>query len=185
MPDPTRPARSATPGPPADDRPPVELVRWPDQDARRRLLATLERPRLLLLAPDAPPPALLDDLELWVPDGSDPALIATAIAALQQKTLTAGGVPVLDDDGLLWFQGRWIAIPETQLPVVDLLVDNYRRLVRNDDLQRAYQRGGGSGTIASLRSLVSRIGQRLRPIGLDLQVIRRRGVLLTDQPSTP
>jgi hypothetical protein len=183
MPDPATRTAHVTPDAPTDGRPPVELLRWPEQDDRRRLLATLGRPRLLLLAPDAPPPTLLDDLELWIPDGSDPNLIATAVTALQQKVLIDDSAPVLDDDGLLWFQGRWVAIPDAQLPVVDLLVRNYKRLVHNDDLRHAYQRAGGSGTYASLRALIGRVNQRLTELGLDLQVIRRRGVLLTHEPA--
>jgi hypothetical protein len=182
MPDPEPRAPTVAQRAAADDRAPVELLRWPEQDDRRRLLATLGRPRLLLLSPDAPPPTLVDDLELWIPDGSDPNLIATGITALQQKILTEDDEPVLDDDGLLWFRGNWVAVPDGQLPVIELLVRNYRRLVRNDDLLHAYQRAGGSGTTASLRALVGRVGQRLAGVGLDLQVVRRRGVLLGARP---
>jgi hypothetical protein len=184
LPDATTDADRTTAVAPSDSRPAVELLRWPAQDNRRRLLAALGQPRLLLLAPDAPPPTLIDDLELWIPDGSDPGLIATGLAALQQMVLIDNSKPVLDDDGLLWFQGRWVAVPDAQLPVVDLLVRNYKRLVHNDDLRDAYQSAGGSGTIASLRSLISRVNQRLAQLGLVLEVIRRRGVLLTSRPVT-
>jgi hypothetical protein len=171
------------PPPATDDRPPVELLRWPDEDDRRRLLAALGRPRLLLLAPAAPAPTAIDDLELWIPEGSDARLIATAVDVLQDKALTDDTEPVLDDDGLLRYRGQWIAVPATQIPLVDLLVRNYQRVVRNDDLRLAYQRAGGSGTMTSLRSVISRVNRRFAELGLVLQVIRSRGVLLTNQPA--
>jgi hypothetical protein len=176
---PTRPQ-----APVADDQQPVELLRWPVDDERRRLLAALGRPRLLLLAPDAPPPSAVDDLELWLPDGSDPALVSAAMIALRHQMLVDDRQPVLDDDGLLRYRGRWIAVPVTQIPLVELLVRNYQRVVRNDDLRLAYQRAGCSGTITSLRSVISRMSRRIAEVGLTLQVVRRRGVILTNRPAT-
>jgi hypothetical protein len=178
----TVPSRPQLPG--VEDQHPVELLRWPADDDRRRLLAALGRPRLLLLTPDAPSPTPVDDLELWIPDGSDPALIAAAVIALQQQMLIDDHQPILDDDGLLRYRGRWIAVPATQLPLVELLVRNYQRVVRNDDLRLAYQRAGCSGTMTSLRSVISRISRKIADVGLTLQVIRRRGVILTNQPAT-
>lgn len=166
--------------PPAKRFPDVELLRWPAQEDRRRLLASLGEPRLLLLAPDAPPPELLDDLELWIPEGSDPSVIVTGVTALQRKVVDDDTEPVLDDDGLVWFRGRWVAVSDSQIPVVDLLVHNYKRLVHNDDLSRTYQRGGGSNSPASLRTLVRRVSQRLAMVGLKLHVVRQRGVILAD-----
>ena len=85
---------------------------------------------------------------------------------------------MLDDDGLLWFQSRWVAISDNQLPVVDLLVRNYRRLVRNDQISDSYQQGGGSDCEASIRTQLRRIAQRLPQIGLQLHTVRGRGVIL-------
>lgn len=90
----------------------------------------------------------------------------------------ASETPTLDDDGLLRFRGRWVPIPDTQIQVVDLLVRNLGRLVRNADVQAAYERAGGSGTATSLRSLVHRLGQRVAEVGLRLHVVRARGLVL-------
>jgi hypothetical protein len=86
--------------------------------------------------------------------------------------------PTLDDDGLLRFGGRWVPIPDTQIPVVDLLVRNLGRLVRNSDVRAAYEQAGGSGTATSLRSLVYRLGRRVAEVGLRLHVVRSRGLVL-------
>jgi hypothetical protein len=86
--------------------------------------------------------------------------------------------PILDDDGLLRFQGRWVTIPDTQIPVVDLLVRNLGRVVRNSEVQTAYAGAGGSQTVTSLRSLVHRLGRRVAEVGLQLHVVRSRGLIL-------
>jgi hypothetical protein len=86
--------------------------------------------------------------------------------------------PILDDDGLLRFRGRWVPIPDTQIPVVDLLVRNLGRLVRSSEVQAAYEEAGGSGTATSLRSLVYRVGRRVAEVGLRLHVVRSRGLIL-------
>jgi len=51
--------------------------------------------------------------------------------------------------------------------------------VRFDAVVAAYESGGGSGHPASVRTLLSRLGARVRSVGLDLVTVRRRGVLLT------
>lgn len=86
--------------------------------------------------------------------------------------------PTLDADGLLRFAGLWVSIPDTQLPVVDLLVRNMGRLVRSADIRQAYEQGGGSGSDTSLRSLIYRVGRRVTQVGLRLRVVRSRGVVL-------
>jgi hypothetical protein len=89
-----------------------------------------------------------------------------------------GDPPMLDADGLLRFRGRWVPIPDTQIPVVDLLVRNLGRLVRNSDVRAAYEQAGGSGTATSLRSVVHRLGRRVAEVGLRLHVVRSRGLVL-------
>jgi len=186
MPDPATPTDTATPDQPTTYVPHVELLRWPAQDDRRRLLASLGEPRILLLTPGGPTPALIDDIELWIAEGGDPSDLVRGVAALQRRILDSHippAAPALDDDGLLWFRGRWIAVSDTQLPVVDLLVQNYQRLVRNEDLSRTYLDAGGGTSPASFRTLIGRVAKRLSEVGLKLHVVRRRGVILAiDEP---
>lgn len=84
---------------------------------------------------------------------------------------------VLDDDGLLRFAGRWVAVPDRQLPLVELLVDRQGTVVKNEALLAAYRRAGGS-TNRSLGQLIYRLRIRVRRIGLTLRVVRGRGVML-------
>lgn len=84
----------------------------------------------------------------------------------------------LDADGLLRFEGRWVAITDVQLPVVRLLVADAGRLVRNQAILAAYCGAGGSPSESSYRSLIHRLNQRLATVGLGLHVVRNRGVVL-------
>ena len=67
-----------------------------------------------------------------------------------------------------------------------LLLDHLDRVVRFEAIVAAYEAAGGSGHPASVRTLLSRLGARMRSVGLDLVTVRRRGVLLTvGRPSRP
>ena len=95
-------------------------------------------------------------------------------------------MPVLDQDGLLRLGSRWVAISDVQLPVVALLLDRLGRLVRGSEILAAYVTAGGSGSEASLRSLVHRVRCRLGELGLELRSVRGRGFVLDlAPPGTP
>ena len=87
-------------------------------------------------------------------------------------------VPLLDEDGLLHVGDRWVAIPDAQLAVIELLVDRYGRLVRKEALTAAYVGAGNSGREESIRSLMNRISRRVSQLGLQLHTVRGRGVVL-------
>jgi hypothetical protein len=157
----------------------VELVPWPAEEEHRRLLAILGEPRVVLVSPGAVAPEPADELELWVPEDAGGEVVAKAVATLQRSIRRNDDpVPTLDDDGLLWFRGRWVAISVHQVPVVDLLVRNFRRVVRRDQINSRYHSGGGSNSDASVRTQLRRIAQRLPQVGLALHTVHGRGVML-------
>ncbi|MGE3619923.1 MAG: helix-turn-helix domain-containing protein [Acidimicrobiia bacterium] len=86
--------------------------------------------------------------------------------------------PTLDEAGLLRYDGRWIAIPDAQLPVVRLLLANAGRVVRTEEIADAYASAGGSPRSGSVRAVTFRLGKRLRAVGLRLHTVRNRGILL-------
>jgi len=88
--------------------------------------------------------------------------------------------PFLDEDGLLRWHGRWVAIPDAQVPVVELLLERYGKVVRTSELVAAYERAGHSVSEASVRSLLSRIKQRVAGLGLNLLAVRGRGLILVE-----
>lgn len=91
---------------------------------------------------------------------------------------TGPGTPVLDGDGLLRVGDRWVAVSDRQLPVVALLVSRFGTLVGNAEVLRAYHEGPGSAPDTALRPLVYRIRRRVSHVGLELHVVRGRGLVL-------
>jgi hypothetical protein len=185
MPEPATRIDTPTVGGPTLHLTPIPLLRWPGQEAERHQLVALGQPRILVISQYAIPPGLLDDLELWILDSANPDDIHAAIDALQRKVQERRPEPVLDDDGLLWFDGHWTTVPDTQLPVVDLLVRNVNTVVRNDDLLTAYQSIGGSDHASAFRTLINRIRRRMTRVGLHLHVVRRHGAMLATTPAEP
>ena len=94
------------------------------------------------------------------------------------------GRPRLDEDGLLRVGDRWVAIPDAQLAVVALLVDGFGRVIRREQIAAAYIEAGRSGHDTSIRSLISRVSERVSRVGLRLHTVRGRGVMLVSEGSS-
>lgn len=164
----------------------VSIVEWPAADERRRHLARLGRPRLLLVSLGVQPPTPLDNLEDWIRSPADPIDLVTRVEHLAHRAAEAGlPVPILDHDGILRVGEAWVAITESQLPVVQVLVENRDRVVRLEVLVEAYVAGGGSDHPASVRTLLSRLAIRFGRLDLELVTVRRRGMLLRTGGTRP
>ena len=162
----------------------VSVLHWPDDAHVRDHLAAFRQPRILLVEPGASPPMPLDELEDWVRTPTDPEDLQARSRELHRRARDASpSKPIIDDQGLLWVGRRWVDLTLSQAPVVELLVEHLERVVRYDAVVATYERAGGSSHAASVRSLLTRIGNRVRPVGLDLVTVRRRGVLLTQRPA--
>jgi DNA-binding response OmpR family regulator len=161
----------------------VSVLRWPADAHVRDHLARFGQPRILLVDPGAAAPALGDELEDWVRTPADPDDLSARSRELHRRAVvTERPLPTIDEHGLLRVGGSWVALTPAQAPVASLLVDHLERVVSYEAVGAAYQRAGGSSHVVSLRTLLARIGTRVRPVGLDLLTVRRRGVLLTQQP---
>ena len=63
----------------------VVIIRWPEEAASLQRLRTLGRPRLLLVAPDAPAPATVDCTEDWIRLPAEDADVRARIATLAAR----------------------------------------------------------------------------------------------------
>lgn len=161
----------------------VTVLRWPAQDRERRRLAVLGRPRILLTDPHVAPPSLLDDRELWFQGGRSAHDLADAIEQLRRHAGPGRGRPLLDDEGRLRHDGRWVAVPPAQVGVVTVLLEEYQRVVPLARLRRVYRRGGAEVSYASIGSLAQRLHTRVATVGLRIDSLRRRGVMLSPATS--
>lgn len=156
----------------------VHLLRWPEDDALRVGLAALGRPRVLLVDHGVAPPDPIDHLEDWLRWPPDADELAVRSRSLSRRAVPIEDPPLVDEDGLLRRGERWIAVSEAQLPIVHLLVDHLDRVVRFDTIVATYAANGGTDHGPSVRTMLSRLDARVRPLGLRLRSVRRRGVVL-------
>jgi hypothetical protein len=160
----------------------VALLRWPEQRRERDALARVGAPRLLLVEADGPAPRGVDLLEDWLRAPVDRAELVARRTELARRSTCEHHGPVLDDDGLLWWDERWVAIPEGQVPVVRLLVDRVRDLVRLDELAAAYAEGGGSTDAVAVKAMLGRLIRRCAEVGVAVRSVRGKGYVL-DAPN--
>jgi hypothetical protein len=163
----------------------VALVRWPEEASLREGLAALGRPRLLLVESGSLPPDVLDGPEDWLRCPPDPAELLWRAQHLRHRfgpDLSQQEL-VLEEHGVLRRGDRWVAVSEAQLPILQLLLDRIDRVVPFDDVVDAYGTEGGSSVPASVRTVVSRLEQRIRPLGIDILSVRRRGIVLRSNPT--
>jgi hypothetical protein len=156
----------------------LAILRWPEQEDRRRQLAETETPRLLVVAEGHPPPERWDELEDWIRAPVDPAEFDARKATIRARASRWRRRPRLDDDGLLWVGDAWVDVPHGQLPVVRLLVDRIGQVVGYEEMAEACESAGTSGHIAAVKGHLTRLERRLTPLGLRLRSVRARGVLL-------
>ena len=105
----------------------VILLRWPEEFDRIERLRTLGVPRLLLVGGDLDALEPSDSLEDWIrlPAPEDELRVRVATLATRAERET----PTVDQDGLLRFRGRWIALSPTERSTAAVLVDHFGDVV--------------------------------------------------------
>jgi hypothetical protein len=156
----------------------VAVIEWPAEEQQRQLLCRTGRPRLLILDREHPPPAAWDELEDWVRTPIDPVELAARITTLQRRTRLARCGAMLDHNGVLWRNGRWVEIPVAQVPVMRLLLDRVGQLVASDEIRAAYRATGGSVAPTALKTVMTRLRRRVAVLELQLHNLPGRGSLL-------
>ena len=161
---------------------PIALLRWPADADRRKELSAEGRPRLLLVEPDAPPPATWDVLEDWVRLPADPAEIEARIATLMRRLPTERPAPVLDDDGVLRVGPRWVALPPVEARGVAALLARPEAVVSRGNLVDAGWPDGepaGSTNGQILDGRIKLLRRRLVDVDLEIHTVRGVGFVLT------
>ena len=155
----------------------VAVVRWPSEGERREALRDAGLPRVLLVEGDAAPPES-ECFEDWVRMPADDAELAARVRAVEARTRAhLDHVPRLDDDGLLWFEGRWVALTPLEVRLVEVLLERFGTVVG----QRAMVAAGWPGSEARRNLLdvhMLKLRRRLAPAGLTIRTVRSRGYLL-------
>lgn len=153
----------------------VAMLRWPSEQEIRLSLASEGRPRLLLLE-DGPPPVVVDPLEDWIRLPADDAEMRARVESLRQRW-EEPRKPKLDDDGVLTWADRWVALSPIEARLAAVLLEKFTTMVSHHVLVQA--------TLASedlrrnsLDVQLHRLRRRLAPIGLAIRTVRKRGYVL-------
>ncbi|HVM65171.1 MAG TPA: hypothetical protein VMU14_09945 [Acidimicrobiales bacterium] len=162
--------------------PGVVLVNWPEHADQVAALAQAGLPRLLLVATDADPPASVDASEDWVRLPADERDIAARVQRLTHRALgSATGPPVLDGNGRLHYSGSWVALSPIEARMASALVEQFGSVVTEDELgARGWP--GGAWPPGALRVHLTRLRQRLAPLGLEVARVRLQGLVLQERP---
>jgi hypothetical protein len=179
--DPTIPSSSASP----DGVPDVALVGWPQDEALRRRLAAARHPRLLLIDGTHAAPLAADELEDWVRYPLDPDELAIRIATLVHRA--SGVAPravalVLDDDGVLHADDRWVALSQLEGRLLAALLERPGELVHRPALVRAAWPGGAPADERALDGVLKRLRRRVAPLGVRIHTVNGLGLLLEYTP---
>lgn len=161
------------------------MIRWPEEERALQHARESQVPRLILVEPDHQPPVMVDDLEDWIRLPATNADIANRITLLDRRSeQRQASTPHLDDDGILRFRGRWVALPRIESRLTHALLRRFGAVVSREELGRAGWPSSEPGKY-SLNVHVLRLRRRLEPIGLVLRTVRSRGYLLAAAPEVP
>ena len=154
----------------------VAILAWPEQADAAAACARAGRPRLLLVATDAEPPADWDDLTDWVRLPVDDRDLCARVAALQ-RLASSVPEPVLDEYDVLRRGDRWTALAPIEARLMEALLARCGSVVSRRDLGSAAWPNGMPGARA-VDARLRRLRDRVEPLGLRIHNVRQRGLLL-------
>jgi len=154
----------------------VAILAWPDQVEEAAECGRTGRPRLLLVAPNAEPPADWDGLTDWVRLPVDDRDLCARVAALQ-RLASRVPEPTLDEFDVLWRGDRWVALAPIEARIVEVLLARCGSVVSRRELAIAAWPGGAPGARA-VDARLRRLRDRVEPLGIRIHNVRRRGLML-------
>ena len=163
----------------------LAVLNWPDDASEVVRLGELGIPRLLLVRSDSDPPPATGRLLDWVRVPADEREVASRAIALVRRAATApAGAPAIDEHNRLLFAGAWVGLSPIEARLALALCERYAQVVRDEQLlERAWPGEADTGArAAALRVHLTRLRQRIAPLGLEIKALRGQGMIL--QPKT-
>ncbi len=152
-------------------------LHYPEEQRRLGPLRSLAIPRLLLVADGSTPPVCPDALEDWIWASASTDDRSRRVAALQHRADDRARIPRIDENGLLHFEGRWVALSPTEAVVAAQLIGRFDRLVERSAVARAVWPHGCSRP-RTLDMHMLKLRRRVADVGLEIETIRSRGWLM-------
>ncbi|MEU4690721.1 helix-turn-helix domain-containing protein [Actinoplanes sp. NPDC023714] len=179
-----RPPRESAPTSKFDH---VEIIRWPEESARRERCRTRGVLRLLVIAPGSQPPVCTDPREDWVRVPAPREDVRLRAAGLRARA-GAHQIPQLNNDGVLSFRSHSTALSPSEASLLKILVLRFGHLVARETLTTGLADDGQLCSRNSLDLHIMRIRRRIAPLGLAIRTAWGRGYIMevdegNDSPS--
>jgi hypothetical protein len=157
----------------------VVVVQWPEDAARAAELARVGTPRLFLVAPDADPPAMTDDLCAWLRVPAPERDVQAQIVELRSRASVAR--PILGDHGLLWRGTLWVALSPIEARLTAAFIARPGRVLSRARLEKTGW-PDGSPNDRSIDARIKALRRRIAPIGMRIHTVRGQGYIAEIQP---
>jgi two-component system, OmpR family, response regulator len=154
----------------------VAVLYWPDERSRDDELGRAGVPRLLLVAPDAPPPLDWDRLVDWIRLPAENYDVWARVAMLQRRT-TRRPPPRLDEYDVLWRGRDWVGLSRIEALIMRLLMERPGTVSSRRTIGAAGWPDGVPPDRAVDRH-VNRLRRRIEPLDLVIHTVRQRGHFL-------
>lgn len=156
----------------------ITLVRLPEERARLDELRAAGTPRLILVEGDSEPPITTESCEDWIRVPVDERDVIARQEGLRRRLVSPKeDSPILDEAGLLRFDGRWVSIPPMEIRLLGALLDNLGSVVARDELAQVTWPEGAKGRNAVDVHML-RLRRRVAQVGLAIRTVRARGYLI-------
>jgi DNA-binding response OmpR family regulator len=156
----------------------VVILQWPAEATEAQRLTNEGVPHLLLVAEGEAPPVTGACLEDWLTLPASDAEIRARMLGLAQRAAHHNRVPRVDELGHLSHRGRSVFLSPIDQRLAHVLIERFGEVVAEPDLIEAVWPEGA--TNQALRVHVSRLRQRIVPIGLSVKCVRSSGYVMTE-----
>ncbi len=164
----------------------VEIVRWPQEAARREALHRAGTARVIVLGPDDIPPTPLDEAEDWAREPLSTADLGARMSWLSRRLevqhRAIGSAPTIDEDGLLRTEFGWVTLPPVEARMAAVLIRRLGKVVSREAIT-AHAWPDNVPKRNALDVHVLRLRRRLVDVGLAIRTVRGRGYLLEVNPT--
>jgi hypothetical protein len=157
---------------------PVEVVDWPVEAGRREAFARAGVPRLLLVAPGAPPPDMIGVDEDWIRmPATDDDVLARAIQVMRLGERRRTDLPYVDDHRVLHRAGVSVPLTTRDAKMLELLLRHVGSVVSYEELARVVW-SNDAPTREAVEAATYRLRRRISGLSMSIKAVRGRGVAL-------
>lgn len=158
----------------------VVMVRWPDERAKASRLAEAGVALLYLVNGDDEPPPIATCLADWVRIPGDERDLGARLAALERRATAHQAPPYVYAAGCLHYRGAVVHLLPHEARLAAVLTDRFGEVVADEALRDQGEVTTGESA-RTLRTEMTHLRTRLRPIGLSVQRTRGRGYRLQNR----